>query len=132
MIITLNNGVSLNPIMATGGSSYVQGANRDVLIFVFPETESMAELDAVFSAENCVSIAVKEETEEGTNEYIHTGYTIRAGLEKKPVEVTPATDTEPAVMENRIFVKMAQRTYTEAQMADLQKTVDYLVLDSLS
>lgn len=128
MKITLNNGAILNPIMVVGENATVQGAYRDVLSFVFPETESMAELDAIFSAENCVSISI----EEGANEYIHNGYTIRAGLEKTPVEVTPATDTEPAVVENRIFVKMAQRTYAETQMADLQETVDLLVLDSLT
>ena len=128
MKITLNNGAILKPILATGGSAYVQGANRDVLTFVFHETESMAELDAAFSVENCVSIIV----EDGEEAYIHNGYTIRVGLEKKPVEIIPATDTEPAVVESRIFVKMAQRTYIEAQMADMQETVDYLVLDSLS
>lgn len=128
MKITLNNGTILNPIMVVGENATVQGAYREVLSFVFPETESMSELDAAFSAENCKSISI----EDGDNGYIHTGYTIRAGLEKKPVEVAPATDTEPAVTENRIFVKMAQRTYAETQMADLQETVDLLVLDSLS
>lgn len=128
MNITFANGATLAPTLATGGLAFVQGANRDVLTFVFAETESMAELDSAFSAENCVSIIV----DDGEDAYIHKGYTIRAGLEKKPVEVIPATDTEPAVMENRIFVKMAQRTYAESQMADLQETVDYLVLDSLS
>lgn len=128
MKITLNNGETLNPIMVTGGGVYVQGASRDTLSFVFYETESMEKLDATFTSENCESITI----ESGGNEYIHKGYTIRVCLEKVPVEVTPATDTDPAVMENRIFVKMAQRTYTEAQMADLQETVDYLVLDSLT
>lgn len=123
MQISLNNNVILNPVIVTGGMAYVQGANRDVLTFVFPETESMAELDSLFSAENCGSIVVFD----GTGEYIHTGYTIRAGLEKKPVEVTPATDTEPAVMENRIFVKLAQRTYAEAKMAEMEEALDMLL-----
>lgn len=128
MKITFTNGTTLNPILITGGINYIQNANRDVLTFVFSETENMAELDNIFSATNCASIII----EENEDIYIHKGYTIRVGLEKKPIEIISETGIEPAITENRIFVKMAQCTYAETQVADLQETVDYLVLESLN
>ena len=49
MKITLANGTELNPILVKGASAYVQGARRDTLSFIFPSTESIATLDAVFT-----------------------------------------------------------------------------------
>ena len=136
MNIKLSNGTVLSPILATGETRYVQGANRDTLNFIFPATEGMEALDAAFSAENCESITVLEAVEvpDGTTteqSYLHTGYTIRAGLKKEAVEVTPATEEAEAVYEDRITVSMSQRTYTESQLASLTDTVDVLVMDAL-
>ena len=136
MNIKLSNGTVLSPILATGETRYVQGANRDTLNFIFPATEGMEALDAAFSAENCESITVLEAVEvpDGTTteqSYLHKGYTIRAGLKKEAVEVTPATEEEEAVYEDRITVSMSQRTYTESQLASLTDTVDVLVMDAL-
>ena len=85
--------------------------------FVFPASESMETLDAAFSAANCETITIQEDS--GT-ENIHKAYTVRAALGKEPVEVTPATAEAPAVYEERITVSMAQRTYIETQLAMLQ------------
>ena len=63
--------------------------------------------------------------------YLHKGYTIRAGLKKEAVEVTPATEEAEAIYEDRITVSMSQRTYTESQLASLIDTVDVLVMDAL-
>ena len=123
MKIILANGAELSPITATGGKRNVQGASRDVLSFVFPADASMDELDAIFTAENCETITVVE----GANEYIHSGYTIRAELKRNPVEVTPETESTEAVYENRVTVAMAQRTYTESQMAAMQKAMAALL-----
>lgn len=136
MKIKLSNGTVLSPILATGETRYVQGANRDTLNFIFPATEGMEALDAAFSAENCESITVLEAVEvpDGTTteqSYLHKGYTIRAGLKKEAVEVTPATEEAEAVYEDRITVSMSQRTYTESQLASLTDTVDVLVMDAL-
>ncbi len=136
MNIKLSNGTVLSPILATGETRYVQGANRDTLNFIFPATEGMEALDAAFSAENCESITVLEAVEvpDGTTteqSYLHKGYTIRAGLKKEAVEVTPATEEAEAVYEDRITVSMSQRTYTESQLASLIDTVDVLVMDAL-
>lgn len=136
MNIKLSNGTVLSPILATGETRYVQGANRDTLNFIFPATEGIEALDAAFSAENCESITVLEAVEvpDGTTteqSYLHKGYTIRAGLKKEAVEVTPATEEAEAVYEDRITVSMSQRTYTESQLASLTDTVDVLVMDAL-
>lgn len=127
MIIKLANGTELNPITVIGAKRNVQGAHRDVLSFVFPAETSLDELDAVFTAENCKSIAIAD----GETEHIHTNYTIRTELKREPVVVTPATDTTDAVYENRVIVAMAQMTYQENQIDSLTETVDMLVMESL-
>lgn len=124
-MIILSNGEELTPIMVTGEKRDVHGAYRDVLCFVFDDTKSLTELDAVFTEENCESITIKENSEE----YIHNGYVIRAGLEKSLVK-QESTDGTPVYV-NRVFVRMAQRTYDETKLKDVQDTVDALVLDSL-
>ena len=136
MKIKLSNGTVLSPILATGETRYVQGANRDTLNFIVPATEGMEALDAAFSTENCESITVLEAVEDpdGTTteqSYLHKGYTIRAGLKKEAVEVTPVTEEAEAIYEDRITVSMSQRTYTESQLASLIDTVDVLVMDAL-
>lgn len=127
MKIILANGAEMTPITAVGGSKFVQGASRDTLSFVFPADASLDELDGIFTAANCESITIVD----GENEYIHSGYTVRAELKREPVEVTPATETTDAVFENRVTVAMSQRTYQESQIASLTETVDLLVMESL-
>lgn len=128
MNIRFSNGAELAPILITGSQKYVQGQSRDTLAFVFPDTAGMEELDTTFSAANCESIAVLGDD---AAENIHTGYVIRAALTKELMEVIPATQSTPAVYENRIKVEMSQRTYAESLMASLTDTVDTLVLESL-
>lgn len=128
MKIIFNNGVELTSIMVTGGHKFIQGASRDTLSFIFPATEDMAELDTAFSAANCESITI---IGDDGSEAIHKGYTIRAELKKESVEVTPATESEAAVYEDRFTVSMSQRTYAESQLASLTDTVDTLVMDAL-
>ena len=128
MKIIFANDTELNPIMVTGGQRRVQGALRDTLSFIFPASAGMEALDSVFTAENCETIKIVEDS--GT-ENIHKGYTIRAELGKASVEVTPTTESTEAVYEDRITVAMSQRTYAESQLASLTDTVDVLVMESL-
>lgn len=123
MTIKLTNGTELNPIAITGGNRFLQGANRDVLSFIFSEDTSMDEMDGLFVAENCETITIVE----GEQEHIHKGYAIRAELKREPVEVTPATESSEAVYENRVIVSMAQRTYTETRMAYLEAQIAKIV-----
>ena len=127
MQIILANGIELNPIMVSGSSRFVQGSNRDTLEFVFPVDTSLDELDGIFTSQNCESIKIVD----GTGEYIHTGYSIRAELKRCPMVVVPATESVEEVVENRVTVSMSQRTYAESQLANLTDTVDVLVLESL-
>lgn len=118
--ITLADGTELEAIDVMGGSRHIQGVNRATLVFVFPATAGLEELDGAFTPENCENVTILED--EG-GEYIHTGYAIRAELSKVSVEVASATAETEAVYEERITVVMAQRTYTETQMAQLQAAV---------
>lgn len=122
MKIILNNN-ELTPISVIGGRKNVHGANRDTLTFVFSADMDMAELDKAFSAVNCESITVENET--GT--YIHKGYTVRGELSKATVCVSPETEETPAVYEERINVVMGQRTYTEKQMEYTQAQIAALL-----
>ena len=123
MKIKLVNGTEMNPIIVTGETRYVHGQNRDTLNFIFHATEDMAALDSAFSTENCESITIVEDS---GAESIHKGYTIRAELSKKAVEVTPATEEAEAVYEDRITVSMSQRTYAESQLAELTSAMNAL------
>lgn len=127
MKIILTNGTELEPIIVTGNKKTVQGASRDVLSFIFSEDVSLDEMDRLFSVENCETITIID----GENEYIYNGYVIRAELTRSPVEVSPATESNAAVIENRVTVSMGQRTYTETQIASLTETIDVLVMESL-
>lgn len=120
MKIILNNGTELEPILVKGGPRHIQGADRDTLSFVFPASAGLEALDAAFNAANCESVTIMDDEEA---EYIHSGYTIRCELSKAAVEVTPATAEAEAVYEDRITVTMAQRTYAETQLAQLQAAV---------
>ena len=117
MKIILNNGKELSPILVTGGTRMVQGASRDTLNFIFPADVSMASIDGAFTADACEHITI---IGDDGSENIHTGYTIRAELSKASVEVTPATESEAAVFEDRITVSMSQRTYAESQLANME------------
>ena len=136
MNIKLSNGTTLAPILITGEIRYVQGANRDTLNFIFPADAGMEELDAAFTEDNCETITVCDTVQSSDaaasgRGYIHKAYTVRAGLKKESVEVTPATENADAVYEDRITVSMSQRTYTENQIASLTETVDILCMDAL-
>lgn len=117
MKIILSNNKELSPIMVTGATKYIQGANRDTLSFIFHGTESMEALDEAFSPEACESITI---TGDDDSVNIYKSYSVRVKLEKALVEVTPATPETEAVMADRITVTMAQRTYTETQLAILK------------
>ncbi len=124
MKITLKNGTEVNPIIVTGGSRHINGANRDTLNFIFPANASLDELDALFTDKNCETIKLYEVqvNPDGTTtelEHIHAGYVIRAELSRTPMVVAEATDTTEEVVENRVTVSMALRTYAETQLAKL-------------
>ena len=124
MKIILVDGTELTPIIVTGEKRNIQGASRDTLNFVFSADAGMDTLDAVFTSNNCESIKIVDDSD---SEYIHKAYTIRADLNKKSVEITPATSDTAAVYEDRITVSMAQRTYTETRLAENTAALNVLL-----
>jgi hypothetical protein len=84
----------------------------------------MDELDKAFTESACESINI---IGNDGSEAIHNGYTIRAELAKKQIETQKATENTDAIFENRIFVTMAQRTYSETKMAELQEALELIL-----
>lgn len=123
MIIKLSNGTELTALGVMGEKRNIQGARRDILSFVFPVDTSLDELDAIFTDENCKSIAIAD----GDAEYIYSNYTIRVELKREPVQISAATDISDAVYENRVTVAMAQTTYQENQIAEMQASMNALL-----
>ena len=113
--VILADKTELTALEVSGATQYIQGSNRDALAFVFAASEGMEALDAAFTAEKCASITIRD----GGEEYTHSGYTVRGGLSKAPVLVTPETADAPAVYEGRITVTMGQRTYVETLLAQM-------------
>jgi len=120
MKVILANGLEKTALIVTGGQKYTQGASRDALTFVFPGTESIDEIDEIFTEANCGAITLIGDDE---SENIHKGYVIRTELVKKSVVVSGGNDVEPEVTEMRVMVTMAQRTYTETQIASMSEEI---------
>ena len=113
--VILADRTELTALEVSGATQYIQGSNRDALTFVFAASEGMEAMDAAFSPDNCETITIRD----GSEEYTHSGYTVRGSLSKAPVLVTPETADAPAVYEDRITVTMGQRTYVETLLAQI-------------
>lgn len=127
--VILADKTELTALEVSGATQYIQGSNRDALTFIFPASEGMETLDAAFTAEKCETITIRD----GSEEYTHSGYTVRGGLSKAPVLVTPETADAPAVYGARIAVTMGQRTYVEtllAQMGGGDESIEKADLDA--
>ena len=124
MKIIFANGVELFPLVITGANRQFQGAYRDALTFTFAPTEDMTALDEAFSSSACESINIVGD--DGT-EAIHKAYTIMVELCKKPMEIAPPTAESDAVMEDRILVTMAQRTYMETKMMAMEEALELIL-----
>ena len=113
--VILADKTELTALEVSGATQYIQGSNRDALTFVFAASEGMEAMDAAFSPDNCETITIRD----GSEEYTHSGYTVRGGLSKAPVLVMPETADAPAVYEDRITETMGQRTYVETLLAQI-------------
>ena len=116
MKIIFTNNVELYPLTITGEHTFFQGADRDMLTFIFSTNEDLIALDKAFTTNNCESIKI---IDDNNNESIHKAYTLRVKLQKAPIEIVASTPETKAVIEDRIVVSMAQRTYTETQLVAL-------------
>lgn len=129
MKIILANGTELNAILVTGETRYLQGANRDALTFVFDDSLGLAEIDALFNETNCETITIITESEEvledGSTkivetENVHSAYVVRVDIRKTREITQQATANTDEVSEQRIEVTMAQRTYAETKLAEIE------------
>lgn len=129
MRIILANEMELTPIMVMGEHRFLNGIERDVLTFVFPAVDStLNTYDELFTEAACETITIIGDDE---SEAIYEGYAIRVELKKELVKVSNETATEAAVMENRIFVSMAQKTYSEAQLGNIQEVIDAILMEEV-
>ena len=104
MKVILHNGTELEAMSVFGSHEVVQGEGRDCLSFVFPASDGLEAINAVFSEKNCESIRLAEAN---GNEHVHTGYVIRAAL-----TLTPGEEGG----EGQITVTMAKRTEVEEKI----------------
>lgn len=126
MIVKLINKKELEAIQVNGSTRHFQSANRDSLEFQFSKTipETFEELDTIFSdSKNTSKITLSDEV----SQYIHDNYTLKVQMALIPVVITPAADESPEITEERYSIVMAQKTYQELQMEELQATVDALL-----
>jgi hypothetical protein len=123
------NGTELPTITAIAVNTYVQGGQRKAIeIQMDKDAITFDALDALTA--NSADTA-KLTLIDGDKQYVHDNYSIRAELAVKAVEITPATDTAPAVTEDRLCVTLAQLTYLEVTQAAQQAQIDALVLATL-
>lgn len=129
--ITFMSGTTLPVAAIWSRSGNYLGAHRDALELQFdPATISFDALRLlVDNSEATARLTVAVPGENYTA--VYDNYIIRGDLALKPIEITAATGTEPAVTEDRLCVTLAQLTYQELQLQQLQATVDALVIAGL-
>ena len=125
MNIKLNDGTILDCIVINGSQRYFQGANRSCLEFQFSDSAvTFAELESLFGDSTKTSkITIVSDGEE----YLNENYVLRAEMKYIPYIVEPETGTTPEVTEQRFIVTMAQKTYAEKQLEDLQAKVNAIL-----
>ena len=129
MQIKFNDGTALDALAVKGKPTYFQGAQRDSLEIQIAKDKTT--FDALDKLTVDPTKTGKLTIIDGDKQYEHDNYSIRTELALKPVEVTSATTDSPAVTENRLCVTLAQKTYAELQIAELQSSVDALALSAL-
>lgn len=129
--ITFGDGTSLPAAAVWSRPGNYSGAYRDALELQFaPATISFDALhQLVDNTDATARLTVAVPGENYTA--VYDNYVIRGDLALKPVEIPLATGAEPAVAEDRLCVTLAQLTYQELQLQQLQATVDALVIAGL-
>jgi len=127
--IKFANGTELPIIAAIAVNTYVQGAQRKAIEMQI--AKDVITLDALDTLTANSANTAKLTLIDGDKQYVHDNYSIRTELAVKAVEITPATDTAPAVTEERLCVTLAQLTHIEVQQAAQQAMIDTLTLAAL-
>lgn len=129
--ITFSNGTTLPVAAVWSRPGNYSGAYRDALELQFdPAAISFDALRQL--ADDTTATAHLTVTIPGDNyRAVYDNFIVRGDLALRPIEIAPATGTEPAVTEERLCVTLAQLTYQELQLQQLQATVDALVIAGL-
>ncbi len=129
MQVRFQNGTTLDVLVVSGKSVYIQGANRDALeIQLAMGSVTIGALDMLTANSSKTS---KLTLIDGDQQYVHDNYVIRAELAIKPIVTMPATGTDPEITENRLCVTLAQLTYLEVTQKSQQSMIDLLTLSEL-
>lgn len=120
--IKLNDNTQIEALVVNSSTQYIKGYNREVLEFVFnAEGNSMDVLSKTFSDPNKTR---KITIINGSEEYIHTGYIVHT---QKLISLTEdlveqETNERPARYEKRIKVELAQQTFSEKKLEELEES----------
>lgn len=108
--ITLKDGTTLEVVAIMGGQRMLNSTNRDTLTFVFDDSHGLAELDALFTSDNCEAVILHSTDPTGQEtEYVLEGFTLRAEL-----KLAPEVANDGARV-NRISITQAKLTAAEEQ-----------------
>lgn len=129
MQLKFSDGTTLDVLAVKGQHTYFQGAQRDSLEIQIAKDK--ATFDALDTLTGDASKTGKLTVIDGDKQDEHDNYSLRVSLALQPVTVTEATSTTAAVTEDRLCVTLAQKTYAELQIAELQSSVDALALSAL-
>lgn len=132
MKITFANGTTLEALSIDGQSLFYQGMNRDSLELQFEKGRyTFDELEALTAnPANTQRLIILDDA--GATLGIHEHYTLRKEIAVREVAAEqPITPDEPPAAEERLCVRLAQKTYVEQQLDILRDTVDTLVLAEL-
>lgn len=120
--ITLADGTVLSPFDISGNTINDNGLNRNAITFKFKQKLGtdigFQYIDNCFSEKNCERIIIKDD--ENNTSYIHDGYTLRISCGK---EVKTSYVNQSEIRHDVITVTMAQRTYIEHKIQDIQDDI---------
>ena len=129
MQLKFSDGTTLDVLAVKGNPTYFQGAQRDALEIQIGKSKTT--FDALDKLTGDPAKTVKLTIIDGDKQYQHDNYSLRVSLALKPVVTAEATADTPEQTEDRLCVTLAQKTYQELQIAELQSSVDALTLSTL-
>lgn len=108
--IIFKNGHSCDAIsLVSGDNAFIQGQSRPIVNAYFTADKFDSLREEVTTNENLEEITVIDDR---GNKFVHSNF-FKNTLGLSLIEVTPATDTSPAVTEERAVLTLAQFTYME-------------------
>lgn len=129
--IILANEATFNPVAASSTRVNYRGASRNALEFQFSESDDAATYDklkAAFTESNCATIALVD----GDMRTPYEGYVILTEIARKDIMTKPGDNENAPTYEPRMIVTVAERTYQENQLADLQASTDLALISALT